>query len=215
MTARKKAPARRKAARKTVAKKKTSSKTKTTRKASGARKASKGSPRRKTAKRSPRKVFWFGAGRADGRAEMKEVLGGKGANLAEMTRLGVPVPPGFTISTAVCAEYEARGQVIPAGVRRDSLAALFPDLELDASGVVNRDFATGRTNLSWLWAGGDAANGGNFLPQFTRRRLIQISDPEKTGTQVAGIFHAGRKNQPDHGRQGAKQEHGADTEATV
>jgi pyruvate,orthophosphate dikinase len=54
-------------------------------------------------------VFSFGAGRADGRAGLKELLGGKGANLAEMTRLGLPVPPGFTISTAVCAEWERAG----------------------------------------------------------------------------------------------------------
>jgi pyruvate,orthophosphate dikinase len=52
-----------------------------------------------------RSVYSFGAGRADGRASMRETLGGKGANLAEMTRLGIPVPPGFTISTAVCHEY--------------------------------------------------------------------------------------------------------------
>ena len=47
-------------------------------------------------------VFLFGAGRTDGRAAMRETLGGKGANLAEMARIGLPVPPGFTISTAVC-----------------------------------------------------------------------------------------------------------------
>ena len=43
-------------------------------------------------------VYFFGGGRTDGRTEMKEILGGKGANLAEMARLGLPVPPGFTIS---------------------------------------------------------------------------------------------------------------------
>lgn len=50
-------------------------------------------------------VFFFGDGSADGNSGMKELLGGKGANLAEMTNLGVPVPPGFTISTDVCAYY--------------------------------------------------------------------------------------------------------------
>ncbi len=50
-------------------------------------------------------VYWFGSGKADGHAGMKEILGGKGANLAEMTNLGVPVPPGFTISAKLCIAY--------------------------------------------------------------------------------------------------------------
>jgi pyruvate,orthophosphate dikinase len=52
-----------------------------------------------------RSVYRFGHGRADGSAHMKDILGGKGANLAEMTNIGLPVPPGFTISTAVCIQY--------------------------------------------------------------------------------------------------------------
>jgi len=54
-----------------------------------------------------RRVYFFGGGKAEGSAKMKELLGGKGANLAEMTNLGVPVPPGFTIATKVCSEYYA------------------------------------------------------------------------------------------------------------
>ncbi len=52
-----------------------------------------------------KRVYFFGNGKAEGNAKMKELLGGKGANLAEMTNLGVPVPPGFTIATKVCGEY--------------------------------------------------------------------------------------------------------------
>jgi len=52
-----------------------------------------------------KRVYFFGGGKAEGNAKMKELLGGKGANLAEMTNLGVPVPPGFTIATKVCQEY--------------------------------------------------------------------------------------------------------------
>ncbi|MDR2509902.1 MAG: pyruvate, phosphate dikinase [Spirochaetaceae bacterium] len=55
-------------------------------------------------------VYFFGDGNAEGEAGMKSVLGGKGANLAEMTNLGIPVPPGFTISAEVCADYYERGQ---------------------------------------------------------------------------------------------------------
>jgi pyruvate,orthophosphate dikinase len=47
-------------------------------------------------------VYFFGQGRADGTAAMKDLLGGKGAGLAEMSTLGIPVPPGFTIATSVC-----------------------------------------------------------------------------------------------------------------
>jgi pyruvate, orthophosphate dikinase len=54
-------------------------------------------------------VFFFGNGKADGTRELKSVLGGKGANLAEMTNLGVPVPPGFTISCECCITYLRRG----------------------------------------------------------------------------------------------------------
>ena len=50
-------------------------------------------------------VYNFGDGKADGKADMKNLLGGKGANLAEMNVLGIPVPPGFTLTTDVCTEY--------------------------------------------------------------------------------------------------------------
>mgnify|MGYP003324616484 FL=1 len=59
-------------------------------------------------------VYFFGDSKADGDAEMKEVLGGKGANLAEMTNLGIPVPPGFTITTQVCTHYYDNDQNYPA-----------------------------------------------------------------------------------------------------
>src|ERR1700751_6188203 len=52
-----------------------------------------------------RYVYYFGDGKADGEGKMKPLLGGKGANLAEMTRIGLPVPPGFTITTEVCTYY--------------------------------------------------------------------------------------------------------------
>ncbi len=55
-------------------------------------------------------VYTFGAGRAEGKADMKNLLGGKGANLAEMNLIGVPVPPGFTITTEVCTLYNEKGR---------------------------------------------------------------------------------------------------------
>ena len=57
-------------------------------------------------------VYSFGGGKADGNGKMKDVLGGKGAGLAEMTNAGLPVPPGFTIQTEACREY-MRGKMSP------------------------------------------------------------------------------------------------------
>jgi len=58
-------------------------------------------------------VDFFGNGKAEGSAEQKNLLGGKGAGLAEMTNLGIPVPPGFTITTEVCTYYYAHGERYP------------------------------------------------------------------------------------------------------
>jgi pyruvate, orthophosphate dikinase len=63
---------------------------------------------------SSKHVYSFGGGKADGKAEMKTLLGGKGANLAEMSVIGIPVPPGFTITTEVCAAYLENGKKLPA-----------------------------------------------------------------------------------------------------
>ncbi|MDR2543724.1 MAG: pyruvate, phosphate dikinase [Treponema sp.] len=69
-------------------------------------------------------VYFFGNGKADGNAKMKFVLGGKGANLAEMVNLGIPGPPGFTISTDVCAAYYENKKKYPAGIKEEVEAGL-------------------------------------------------------------------------------------------
>ena len=66
-----------------------------------------------------RYVYYFGEGKAEGRADMRNLLGGKGANLAEMTNLGIPVPPGFTISTEVCDYYYKNGRQYPPELRAE------------------------------------------------------------------------------------------------
>lgn len=63
-------------------------------------------------------VYFFGKGKSEGKASMKEILGGKGANLAEMASIGVPVPPGFTISTEVCEYYYSHGKRKPAELEK-------------------------------------------------------------------------------------------------
>ncbi|MDE3115884.1 MAG: pyruvate, phosphate dikinase [Pseudomonadota bacterium] len=80
-------------------------------------------------------VYSFGNGSAEGRAEMKNLLGGKGANLAEMSNIGLPVPPGFTITTEVCTYYYQNGQSYPADLKPAVEAALARVGEL-AGGVL-------------------------------------------------------------------------------
>ncbi len=69
-------------------------------------------------------VYTFGDGAAEGKADMRNLLGGKGANLAEMCSLGLPVPPGFTITTEVCVGYYANGKQMPAALEEQVAAAL-------------------------------------------------------------------------------------------
>src|SRR5438874_9378092 len=69
-------------------------------------------------------VYFFGAGKADGRTDMKELLGGKGANLAEMTNIGLPVPAGFTITTEVCTYYYDHDKQYPGELKAEIEAAL-------------------------------------------------------------------------------------------
>ncbi|MEW6409452.1 MAG: pyruvate, phosphate dikinase [Nitrospirota bacterium] len=69
-------------------------------------------------------LYFFGDGKADGRADMKNLLGGKGANIAEMTNLGIPVPPGFTITTEVCTLYYKNNRKYPRELKAQVTAAL-------------------------------------------------------------------------------------------
>src|SRR5687768_13734123 len=68
----------------------------------------------------PKRVYLF----REGAADMKDLLGGKGANLSEMTNIGLPVPPGFTITTDVCREYYAEGGRLPSELMADVRAAM-------------------------------------------------------------------------------------------
>ena len=76
-------------------------------------------------------VYAFGAGTSDGDGTMKDTLGGKGAGLAEMCRAGVPVPPGFTISTEVCNIFFDNGRSVPKEIDETAFARVtVEDLEL-------------------------------------------------------------------------------------
>ncbi len=69
-------------------------------------------------------VYYFGDGKADGRGDMKDLLGGKGAGLAEMSHLGIPVPSGFTITTEACLEFYKLNKTYPKGMWEETLKAL-------------------------------------------------------------------------------------------
>src|SRR5206468_8372630 len=86
------------------------------------RKARRASKRRSgldVPKKAPRYVYYFGDGYADGTGKMKPLLGGKGANLAEMTRIGLPVPPGFTMTTEVCTYFYEHKRSYPAQLKKE------------------------------------------------------------------------------------------------
>src|SRR5436309_132478 len=72
----------------------------------------------------PKYVYFFGSGKAEGGAAMKDLLGGKGANLAEMTNIGLPVPAGFTITTEVCNYFYAHGNTYPPELKAQVADAL-------------------------------------------------------------------------------------------
>src|SRR4029453_11305820 len=74
--------------------------------------------------RAPRYVYYFGDGHADGRGTQKPLLGGKGANLHEMTRIGLPVPPGFTITTEVCSYFYDHNRSYPKQLEAQVAAAM-------------------------------------------------------------------------------------------
>ncbi|AKC83148.1 pyruvate phosphate dikinase [Verrucomicrobia bacterium IMCC26134] len=86
--------------------------------------AKKSAPAAKKSGKSPKYVYTWGAGKADGDGSMKALLGGKGANLAEMTRIGLPVPPGFTITTEVCTYYYANKKTYPASLQAEMEAGV-------------------------------------------------------------------------------------------
>ena len=88
-------------------------------------------PKSDSAAKPGKMTYYFGQTRTDGKAEMKQLLGGKGANLADMTSIGLPVPPGFTITTAVCDGYYKNGKKLPTGLMdevKKSIAMLEKEL---------------------------------------------------------------------------------------
>ncbi|HMB52924.1 MAG TPA: PEP/pyruvate-binding domain-containing protein, partial [Thermoanaerobaculia bacterium] len=101
-------------------------------------------------------VYAFGGGTAEGKGDQKQLLGGKGAGLAEMSRLGIPVPPGFTLTTAACIAYQKADGEYPEGLRDQVAEALARVEELQG-----RRFGDAAEKLLLVAAplGGPAAEG--------------------------------------------------------
>ena len=108
--------------------------------ASGKRAAAPGKPAKASAK--GKWVYRFGNGKAEGRPGMRDLLGGKGAGLAEMANLGLPVPPGFTITTDVCTQFYANNKRYPDGLRTQVDAAL-----LEIGRITGKGFGDGTNPL--------------------------------------------------------------------
>lgn len=76
------------------------------------------------ATKAGRMIYYFGKSKCDGDGTMRDLLGGKGANLAQMVKIGLPVPPGFTITTQTCIDYYANHKKFPAGLEDQILRNL-------------------------------------------------------------------------------------------
>ena len=149
-------------------------------------------------------VYRFGGGEADGDAGMRALLGGKGANLAEMASIGLPVPPGFTITTALCNAYYDAGRVLPAGLDAEIDAGLAHVERIAGAGFGDPDRALlvsvrsgARASMPGMMdtvlnlglndetAGGLArASGDSRFAYDSYRRLIQMY-----GDVVLGVPH--------------------------
>lgn len=192
------------------------------------------------AKQSAKKyVYFFGAGKAAGRADMKNLLGGKGANLAEMTNLGIPVPPGFTITTEVCTLYYKNNRKYPPELRKqidDSLAKVEKLMNKKFGGTDNPLLVSVRSGARSSMPGmmetvlnvglttktipGLVKRTGNerFVYDAYRRLLMMYSDVVME--KAAGIEPEegqGIRQKLEHAMEGLKKEKGykSDTDLTV
>ena len=187
-----------------------------------AKKANRASATGKRAKMT----YYFGKTRTDGRAGQKELLGGKGANLAEMTGIGLPVPPGFTITTDVCDQYYQQGESLPADLMADvqkSVTTLEKELgkkfgdrsspllvsvrsgaAVSMPGMMNTILNLGLTDESVVGLA-NATNNERFAYDAYRRLINMFGDV------VMGIAHENF----EHAFAKIKQKHGAKEDTDV
>src|SRR5476651_140838 len=141
-------------------------------------KSKKTSAKKPASSKGPKYVYTWGAGKADGHGGMKNLLGGKGANLAEMTRINLPVPPGFTITTDVCTYFYANKRTYPAALQSQMEAGV-----ANMEKIMGTKFGatTGTPLLVAVRSGAREERGaGGWTPSSTSASTTSPSSPSST-----------------------------------
>ncbi len=171
-------------------------------------------------KATKRYIYAWGDGAADGDSSMRDLLGGKGAGLAEMTKAGLPTPPGFTITTEACNDYFANGEQLPDGLWEDVLSAVKQVEESTGKGFgdpANPLLVSVRSGAKFSMPGMMDTVLNLGLNEATLHGLIKLTGNERFGwdayrrfIQMFGriVLEVGGERF-DHALEGAKSEHGA------
>src|SRR5262245_41970846 len=131
-------------------------------------------------------VFLFGAGQAEGGSDLKQFVGGKGASLADMTKAGLNVPPGFTISAACCDEFLRRGGAWPEGLEEDLRAGL---ARLEA--LVGRSFGDRADPLLVAVRSGAAVSMPGMMDTVLNVGRLVDGDPwQQLRLAIEAVFHS-------------------------
>src|SRR5512132_333407 len=176
-----------------------------------------------------RYIYAFGGGHAEGDATMRDLLGGKGAGLAEMTNAGLPVPPGFTITTEACNDYFAAGEKLPDGLWDDVLAAMRQVEERSGKGfgdASNPLLVSGRSGAKCSMPGMMDTVLNLGLNETTLQGLIKLTGNERFGWDAYRRFiqmfgrivmdvKAERFDEPLEARKHAHGKDARDTDLTV
>src|SRR3954449_5105883 len=176
-----------------------------------------------------RYIYAWGAGSAEGNGGMKDLLGGKGAGLAEMTIAGLPTPPGFTITTEACNDYFANGQQLPEGLWQDVLEAMHEVEQRSSKGfgdASNPLLVSVRSGAKFSMPGMMDTVLNLGLNEDTLAGLIALSGNERFGwdayRRFIGMFgrivmgvDASRFDEPLEARKHAHGPDAKDTDLTV
>jgi pyruvate, orthophosphate dikinase len=176
-----------------------------------------------------RYIYAWGAGAAEGNGKMKDLLGGKGAGLAEMTLAGLPTPPGFTITTEACNDYFAAGKELPAGLWDDVLSAMKQVEERSSKGfgdAKNPLLVSVRSGAKFSMPGMMDTVLNLGLNEETLKGLIDLSGNERFGwdayRRFIGMFgrivmgvDAARFDEPLEARKHAHGPDAKDTDLTI
>jgi pyruvate, orthophosphate dikinase len=179
----------------------------------------------KTHVAAKRYIYAWGAGRAEGDGGMKDLLGGKGAGLAEMTNAGLPTPPGFTITTEACNDYFAADKKLPAGLWEDTLAAVKVVEQQSSKGFgdpKNPLLVSVRSGAKFSMPGMMDTVLNLGLNDETLKGLIDLSGNERFGwdayrrfiSMFGRIVMGASAEDFDKPLEAAKHKHGADAKDT-